>query len=412
MAFRLLSSLQTEVYAVDTTSSAGGIVIPSAAAKTGQKLVLKDSVGSWGSNPLTLSTPTGSLFEDGTAMKVLREPYGFLSLVSDGLSKWYVEDGTHMTSMTVSSLQIPLFLSNSFLSTPRITANTLSFQDTILNTVNPVFTQSSLLYYGTEVIGGTQVGPTQFIPFTVSFSPRSISGLQLWLDAADTTSIVLSGNSVIRWNDKSGNQNNAISQTTNNPTFQQNTLNSQATIGFQSSNDVLLVSANNFNMNTYPSLCYFIVMRPATTQPNITYGGILSTDTLNQFGRSLGLGGGNWQQEYYNGFQNITPYTANVWSIVSLQFTSTTSTTLAVNGSTSAATATGVGNNTEGLKIGSYGFTSNYGAYNANFDTSEILVYGANLTTEQRQQLEGYFAWKWGLVANLSSNHPYKSVPP
>jgi hypothetical protein len=34
------------------------------------------------------------------------------------------------------------------------------------------------------------------------------------------------------------------------------------------------------------------------------------------------------------------------------------------------------------------------------------------LTTTQRQQVEGYLAWKWGLNASLPTTHPYYKVIP
>jgi len=43
---------------------------------------------------------------------------------------------------------------------------------------------------------------------------------------------------------------------------------------------------------------------------------------------------------------------------------------------------------------------------------SEILVYNAALNTTDRQYVEGYLSWKWGLQSNLSTNHPYGSSPP
>jgi hypothetical protein len=43
---------------------------------------------------------------------------------------------------------------------------------------------------------------------------------------------------------------------------------------------------------------------------------------------------------------------------------------------------------------------------------SECLLYTQPLSTAQRQQVEGYLAWKWGLVGSLPANHPYKKWPP
>jgi hypothetical protein len=41
----------------------------------------------------------------------------------------------------------------------------------------------------------------------------------------------------------------------------------------------------------------------------------------------------------------------------------------------------------------------------------EVLVFNT-LTSLERQQVEGYLAWKWGLQANLPSTHAYAKYPP
>jgi len=43
---------------------------------------------------------------------------------------------------------------------------------------------------------------------------------------------------------------------------------------------------------------------------------------------------------------------------------------------------------------------------------AEILCVPGTPTTEDRQKIEGYLAWKWGLEANLPVDHPYKSSAP
>ena len=42
----------------------------------------------------------------------------------------------------------------------------------------------------------------------------------------------------------------------------------------------------------------------------------------------------------------------------------------------------------------------------------EVLIYNVALTDTQRQLVEGYLAWKWGLQASLPADHPYKSAGP
>jgi hypothetical protein len=42
----------------------------------------------------------------------------------------------------------------------------------------------------------------------------------------------------------------------------------------------------------------------------------------------------------------------------------------------------------------------------------EVIFYNRNVTSSERQQVEGYLAWKWGMQSTLPVGHPYKSVAP
>jgi hypothetical protein len=42
----------------------------------------------------------------------------------------------------------------------------------------------------------------------------------------------------------------------------------------------------------------------------------------------------------------------------------------------------------------------------------EVIVYNTALTTPQRQQIEGYLAWKWDLRASMPATHPFRSILP
>jgi hypothetical protein len=43
---------------------------------------------------------------------------------------------------------------------------------------------------------------------------------------------------------------------------------------------------------------------------------------------------------------------------------------------------------------------------------SEMVATSSLLSTADRQRLEGYLAWKWGLQANLPAGHPFRNNPP
>lgn len=74
------------------------------------------------------------------------------------------------------------------------------------------------------------------------FSPDSITGLKLWLDAADSATITLNGSNVSQWNDKSANAFN----------FDQGTAANQParTLSGQNGKTVLTFSSNDFLKNT------------------------------------------------------------------------------------------------------------------------------------------------------------------
>ena len=42
---------------------------------------------------------------------------------------------------------------------------------------------------------------------------------------------------------------------------------------------------------------------------------------------------------------------------------------------------------------------------------AEVLVFSSALSDNERQQIEGYLAWKWGLQNSLPANHNFKSTP-
>ena len=62
--------------------------------------------------------------------------------------------------------------------------------------------------------------------------------------------------------------------------------------------------------------------------------------------------------------------------------------------------------NTGLWEIGSF-----YGANYLNGKLAELMVIPSVLSEEDRQNLEGYLAHKWGLTDNLPTDHPYKDNP-
>jgi hypothetical protein len=53
-----------------------------------------------------------------------------------------------------------------------------------------------------------------------------------------------------------------------------------------------------------------------------------------------------------------------------------------------------------------------FGSYYFGGMIGEIVIVNEFLSDANRQKIEGYLAWKWGLVASLDVSHPYKTAPP
>lgn len=45
-------------------------------------------------------------------------------------------------------------------------------------------------------------------------------------------------------------------------------------------------------------------------------------------------------------------------------------------------------------------------------DIACLMIVKGDLANADRQRIEGWIAWRWGLTASLPANHPYKSIPP
>ena len=122
-----------------------------------------------------------------------------------------------------------------------------------------------------------------------SFTPADLTGLQLWLDASDSSTVLNSispntpatdGQTVRRWLDKSGNDLHAEQSTAaNQPLLDADGQNSKGVLTFDGVNDYLLsgtTSSFNFLHDGTESLVVIVAKAGATADPGIN-SGYLST---------------------------------------------------------------------------------------------------------------------------------------
>ncbi len=83
------------------------------------------------------------------------------------------------------------------------------------------------------------MSPRLLRPRATGFNPKSISGLKLWLDVANTSSLTFNGSTVSQVNDLSGNGFHATQGTANNqPTYQATGANGKPTLSFDTTDSI------------------------------------------------------------------------------------------------------------------------------------------------------------------------------
>ena len=236
------------------------------------------------------------------------------------------------------------------------------------------------------------------LPYYSDFSPRSIGGCRLWLDAADTSSVILSNGAITQWNDKSGLSNNATQATASNRPLYSNS--------FVSLNGVNQFFNVNLDFLAGVSHNSFIVIR------NFNYTNIYGAATGGLSSNSLHIGfnsAGSYRMNYWGNdwYPSMTAnYKVNQINLLNFNWVHNTSKIIYTNGGLEISSNQPgiIGTMSGGGRIGN---VVSHGFLNANI--YEMIIYTGTLTTTQRQQVEAYLSSKWGLLRNLASSNPYRT---
>jgi hypothetical protein len=244
-----------------------------------------------------------------------------------------------------------------------------------------------------------------------SFTPTSIAGCQLWLDAADTSSMSFSsGSNINQWRDKSGLTNHATG--VNSPVLSGNAISTYQAVTsttnqyFTGSTSVTGTTVTVFSIakttRTLPNASSDQRLVSLANGANVDYGradGVIAlfnqggTSSIATWRLSSVAASGITQNVAFQAVCKYDGTTGYIWKDGTSGGSSASSGTFAV-------TKYGIGNQanpTAEYWIGSIG---------------EVLIYNVALGDTPRQQIEGYLAWKWGLQSSLPAGHPYKSASP
>lgn len=241
------------------------------------------------------------------------------------------------------------------------------------------------------------------------WTPAEIS-TALWLDAADASTIILNGSNVSQWSDKSGNNRHATQATASaQPVYVANGLNG---LGGLSSIGNRHIGGNlPFTGNAWTAFAVATMNSTSAEWARLLSVGVMGVaDFNNVSSASFILRNQSFEQvtSYREGaLLSTRAITYGAPFIVSSRYTGTQQIT-GVDGTQAA----GVNSS------GNFG-TQNYGVFRDTQSLSqwigaayEMLVVTGAMPVETRQRIEGYLAHKWGLTANLPSDHPYKTEAP
>jgi hypothetical protein len=240
--------------------------------------------------------------------------------------------------------------------------------------------------------------PGKTLPaFSTVFSPKSVSGMSLWLDAADPTTVT-GTSSVTNVVDKSGN--NIVLTNANGFSYPNNTFNGRypsfyCPNGYTSSH---LGYTSSFSQTT-PFTVFFLAQYTSASDVS---GYIMDSSPSGSSNREYTLGS-------YLGSPFGSSATTGLMRnpcIVCMNWIGGTSSTY-INGSSNYSGSL-TGFTTGGITIGNrYSINESWPGH-----ICEFIWYSGTLSTSQRQQVEGYLAWKWGLQANLPDSHAFKKIKP
>jgi len=250
------------------------------------------------------------------------------------------------------------------------------------------------------------------------FTPDKIQALQLWIDATDaTTMTVIDDNDVREVRDKVNGTIFIPKQDVNGHflRLQTNQINNNNVIWFNNQfADNVYLQTQLVQPSEAPPLsqtgCAFLLFK-AQQQFTPARRPFFGTDTINSPSFT-----------YVNGLDNV------VAPALSRNSAPGNPVTTLVVGNTQLIYVAWSGNTT---KIGLYGNEpvagfnpapvltpgrilniGSDGALCNNLVLGEFLTFSTTLTTQERQQMEGYLAWKWGINGQLPYNHPYWNNDP
>ncbi len=257
------------------------------------------------------------------------------------------------------------------------------------------------------------MNPRLLAPRATGFNPKSISGLSLWLDASQSSSVTLNSGNVSQWSDLSGNGRNFTQATAAaQPLYATAAMNGRSVVRADGTNHSMSQTAGT-SINA-ASITMIFAMRHVTWQAGVAkYPNLFDTDLtafepdglrFEQYNNAESAVVGDT-----NSFQALPVLTTSAVGLAPrvLTFTANSATLgLAVrsNGAASASVTVTATNYPTAFATGTRGpFFLFVGFWNvaerrSNAEIGELLIYNRALSTSELQQAERGLGRKWGIT--------------
>lgn len=245
-----------------------------------------------------------------------------------------------------------------------------------------------------------------------TFTPRSVSGLALWLDANDpsgTGFLPADGTLISTWVNKKSPANSAVQATgSKQPVFHRFGYDGKPVITFDGTDDVLRITDSSF-LETPAAITVFVVARHHTVKHQF----IVSKQENGGWGILSRVDGRGEASFHVGGAYRVVNSTVALPSggyVLSGMYDGS-SVSFYVDGAAQGTPVTGlsgpVGPSVESVEIGNNPGNANH------FDgeVAEVLVYERALTLVERQNVENYLIRKWVNPALLTWNSELADTP-
>ena len=248
-----------------------------------------------------------------------------------------------------------------------------------------------------------------------SFLTTEIKSAKLlsWFDANDINGNgepLLDGQQILAWADKSGNGYHASKQNHSPPIVMANALNGKNVLNLRGNTQFAFSFGQDIKDYTI-----FTVQFGKGDYGNwqrLLHGGHMDADGRLLWGFRAGTN--KWMTGLGNsGWANLETdqpeqQAGDKWSMAdAVVNVSSGKVVTSFNSNQSEKTAPLAGFN--GMIIGSH--HAGGGQFWQGF-VAEILVFNGLINDEERKKIQGYLAWKWGLIGNLPKDHPYVKKNP